>query len=305
MKQRRHRLSGWWDIFRSKKGFERFEGAPGLPAPKSGLPIVRPEPESLPIPSPSLLDAVRNLPILTPPPEAPGLLTPLIEQAAIPFGWIDPSTKEVIPSPEQEQKAEQELWAGMFEEEKERPVSIYEAFARTQEEKQVRSSRRPGDWPGRGREPRYSTAGWELPDTFHLMEVLKKGDPLDLNGLFDQALSDTSTSWWKAAVDESAHTGEAAELELREIASDDNAYQVISELFNIPGGVLEVYFGNPDDTEGAIAFHMEVVEELLARFSTAMDFLRPPALRGWFEISPGTDDNWWLKYVEGKFPQEQ
>lgn len=303
-------MSGIFDWLRRRL----HPGPPGLPAPESramipAMPLrrgglldllaLRP-PEAVPgelqaLPPPPLLEAFgppAALPVV-PEPEAP----PSPEEPSLfeTFFAPDPEAQgpspieALVPAPPAE---EMSPWAAMA-----RPLTPSEATVPQAVEDWTR------EFPDvlestRGRTPLWilRDLGWLMPPTLELVEEIRSAWDLPL--IFEEALLVSEDPRWRRAVQESAHRGEPAEMEIMLISGGDDPYGEAARFLGVPDTLIEAYAGR---TDGDVLLWSEVLRPLHARFSKAMDVLKPQPLRGWFDIEPGEDGMLWLKYKEALF----
>lgn len=135
--------------------------------------------------------------------------------------------------------------------------------------------------------------GWQVPPTWAIVQMVERSWDLPL--IFEQALSASADPWFRRTAQEAAHTGEPAELEIEEVGRWGDPYRDVAKFLGIPERVIEAYLRQPAVEE---MFWQEVLGPYLRRLSRAMEFVKPPGLRGWFEIAPSADGSFWLKYRE-------
>lgn len=243
-------------------------------------------------------------------------LPALAEKMDILPGFIKASPPKDLSA--SEESAQLELYSELFEEAKEEEASLFEALpeGRPEEIRPAAPIMRPAreiqtgkaaheDWP-RGEPPLYWITDWRVPSAFEVAHWIKTNpERWDLLGLFEFTLENTDYPGWRRLVEDSAHTGEPAELEIDMVAHWGSAYEELANFLEIPQRVVDVYFGDIRDEEmaheRAWLFQDEVIEPYVQNISRALDALRPRQLRGWFEISPADDYSWWLKYLETRF----
>jgi hypothetical protein len=279
--------------------------------PSTLLPALPPEREiAIPAPPqerlPSIFEAF-----------APGAITFLPKEAPLIFQAFKPS--ELIKEPEVP------IWEGIFGPpaplEEEMPVAeMFRSFApaiepESEEPKPVptgrliigprRSWTDPAEWKKKfpdvadrtgGKPPLWIefNLGWEMPPTIQLVEAIKTS--WDMPMVFEEVLLATEDQYWRSAVEDSAHTGEAAEFEIQQIGREYDPYGDVARFFGVPDALIGMYA--QEGEEGAEGLWEEVLGPLFDRFQKAMDILKPQPLHGWFEISPSFDDNMWMKYKE-------
>jgi hypothetical protein len=329
---RRAKLGGVRDWFRKKKEISPSQEiiyiGPGGEA-RRGLPLIPREPAPALPERPKQTVQDRLLSLFTAFDPGTSRLPAIAERLdIIPEGSNLPallSKLEILPesikaSPPKdlsvsEEQGQMELWSTMFEESKEEGP-IYEAFPEGAPSRQETVQEAPGrayrqpheDWP-KGEPPLYWATNWRVPTPYETAYWIQNSpDKWDLPGLFEYAMRETDYPGWRREVEESAHTGEPAALEIDQIAHWSNAYDDLADFLEIPQRVLDIYFGEIHDEELAHErtwdFQTEVLTPYLDNVSRALDALRPVHLRGWFEISPADDYSWWRKYVEAKYPRQ-
>jgi len=292
LRQRQH-MSGIFDWFKKLK-------PPPLPGSgQSQLPIVRPEqlpafkkPEEKKL---SIFDAFR--------PESKGLIQPEAKKSGglikLPdfFGILTPAAPPA--KPEEKQAP---IWGTMFEpapegQAEERPIGEMVEFLKPTARREAQQYSRQEEWPHK-EPPLWMGTRWAMPTTYELAHFIHQ--KWDLPRLYDTALTTVGNHWWRRQVEESAHTGEPATLDLELITRAEPPYNDMGNFLNIPDFVLELYgrYGE----EGIERFNTEVLQPLLERVGKALDVFRPtPELRGWFELEPDQDMNFWLRYKEAKY----
>lgn len=254
---------------------------------------------------------------------APSAITFLPKEAPLIFQAFKPS--DLIPEPE---AAPTPIWEGIFGPpaplQEEMPISEmfrpFEPVVEPESEEPMpvptgrliigpkHSRTDPSEWTRKfpdvaertGRRPPLwiaSNFGWEMPPTIQLVEAIRTS--WDMPMVFEEVLLATEDPYWRSAVEDSAHTGEAAEFEIQQIGSAFNPYGDVARFFGVPDALIESY-AHPLE-EGVENLFEEVLGPLFDRFEKAMDILKPQPLHGWFEISPGSDDNLWLKYKEASY----
>lgn len=208
-----------------------------------------------------------------------------------------PAQKSVIPIPPVEKKPEvrweelvpQEAPSAMPIAEFLKPSTIYEASLYPP----------TSDW-ATGEPPIYSHTTWRMPSTYELAEYIQRR--WDLPGIYEYVLNQVEQPWWRREVFDMAHEGRPAMLDVELLSKSGDPRLDISRFLKIPDAVIELYgrYG----PEGHRLFNMEVLGPLLERLGKALDVLRPtPVLRGYFEIEPDPDMNFWLRYKETMVPQ--
>jgi len=285
MRRRSHHMSGVFDWL--KKLVPPMPGAENrsLIPRASQLPsVARPEEKSL-----SIFDIFKAKPKeagrgLIKPPEFFGILTPAAPPA-------------LPAAPEKKQEA---LWESIFQpapQEPERPVREMFEFLKPSAVSEAKQYMRPDEWP-LGEPPLWMNTKWQMPTTYELAELIHR--KWDLPGIYEAALSTAETDWWKRQVEDSAHTGEPAAIDLEQVSRAEPPYNDMGNFLNIPDYVMHVY--GLSGEEGVYRFNVEVLQPLLMRVGKALDVFRPtPGLKGWFELEPDQDMNFWLRYKEAKY----
>lgn len=200
-----------------------------------------------------------------------------------------PTMPAVTPAP-----PKKEFWEGLIPAEEEKPLIEPETFLKKEA---VERALRRSEWPY-GEPPLWTYTRWQMPTTLELVNRLK--ETWDLNGLFEYVLSQTERPSWARRVEESAHLGEPASLDVEQVSSSRDPYGDIVKFLYIPDVAVEEYarYG----PEGIERFMVEVLQEMSERVGKALDVLRPtPELRGWFELEPDEDMNFWIRYKEAKY----
>lgn len=172
-----------------------------------------------------------------------------------------------------------------------KPSTVFEASRYVQ----------PEEWPF-GEPPIWSSTPWKMPTTYEVADYIRQR--WDLPGIFEFVLMEVDKPYWKRLVEESAHVGEPATMEVEQLSDIADPRSDISRFLRIPDAVIELY--GRSGHEGINRFNVEVLQPMLDRVEKAMEVFRPtPALRGYFEIEPDDQMNFWLRYKESKFPQEK
>jgi len=210
---------------------------------------------------------------------------------------------------------EKEVWQGLFQPEKIPAKEIHEIFKpepktglpemfeflKPSAQREALLHSNPQEWPY-GEPPLWSFTRWKLPTTYEL--ALMINEKWELPEIYETVLQTIETRWWRQQVEDSAHTGEPAAIDLNQITKAEPPYNDIARFLNIPDNVIEQYgiYG----PQGEERFVVEVIQPILERIGKALDFLRPSrtVMKGWFEIEPDEDMNFWLRYKEAKFRQE-
>jgi hypothetical protein len=234
-----------------------------------------------------------------PPPAAGGGMIPAEAPAAGPL--IFRSFEPTPPAP----VAPEERPPALFTPEAE-PEHSFASFFGPFEETAAEAPRwHPGEY-SRGM-PLWTLTSWRMPTTWEVhQQVAGSWDP---NAIFETVLSETSTPYWRRAVEESSHYGPAT-IEIDRIARRDSAFEDFAQTFGIPRQVLDLYFDNvttqEDAREASSRFMEEVLEPILDRYGKVLDIMRPSReLIGWFEFVPDRETgDWWLTYREAKFPPQ-
>lgn len=218
------------------------------------------------------------------PPEFFGILTP-------------PPAPPKAPEP-----AQPALWETIFTPEPEtpeEPVGEMFQFLKPSTIREARTHQYPpqDQWPY-GEPPLWSHTRWQMPTTYELSELIHQ--KWDLPGMYEAVLSQAESAWWKREVENSAHVGEPAVMDVDQVVRANPPYSDMGNFLNIPDFVIEQYglHGEP----GLERFTVEVLQPLLERVGKALDTFRPSReLRGWFELEPDQDMNFWIRYKEAKY----
>lgn len=197
----------------------------------------------------------------------------------------------------------EETWGEMFKPSEEpapgQTPDMFE-FMKPAARAEVRQFIHPDEWPF-GEPPLWQHTRWEMPSTFELADFIQK--KWDLRGMYDYVLSQVDSRYWKKEVENSAHSGKPASLDVDLIARAYDPNSDISRFLKIPDKVVGDYanFG----PEGLERFSVEVLQPMFERIGKALDVFRPtPELRGWFVLEPDDDMNFWVRYKEVKqYPQ--
>ena len=149
--------------------------------------------------------------------------------------------------------------------------------------------------------------GWSVPSTMEVSNQLV--EHWDLMMIFENALATLRDPYWKRTVEESAHTGEPAVMEIEEIAGVGDPYHDLFSHLGVPEHVLDFYAAQSNAGE---LLAEEILEPMLNRVGKALEFLKPPPLKGWFVIGPSQEDyvideanTFWLKYKEAATPAQE
>lgn len=294
---RRNALSGPFDWLKKL--------IPPIPSGKSQLPILR---ESM-LPAVPRLEEKKLTPFSFLRPKEPKALIKTPEF----FGILTPAAPPPAP-PKESGPAEKALWESMFTPAPEAPEEeVGEIFEILKPEtireilkpetiREAQQYSRPEQWPY-GEPPLWTHTRWHLPTTMELTQFIQQ--KWDLPGIYEYALSQSDTNWWKRQVEESAHTGEPAVMDIDQVSRAEPPYNDMGNFLNIPDNVIEQYGAYGE--QGLERFTVEVLQPMLDRVGKALDVFRPTrALRGWFELEPDQDMTFWVRYKEAKFtPQEQ
>lgn len=190
-------------------------------------------------------------------------------------------------------------WEELIPREAEPTVPIAEALTKFLKPSTVYEASRylhPSEWPF-GEPPVWSLTPWKMPTTYEVVEYIRRN--WDLNMIYEYVLNHVGTSWWRRQVAESAHVGEPAEIDVEQLTDVTIAGDDIYRFLKIPDSVIERYAAY-----GPNRLNVEVLQPMLERVEKALEVFRPtPVLRGWFEIEPDDEMNFWLRYKEAKFPQ--
>lgn len=196
---------------------------------------------------------------------------------------------------------QEQLWGSMFREPEGTLPPTSEVFEVLRPEA-VEESRRyihPDEWPF-GEPPIWSTTPWVMPTSFELAEYIRK--KWDLPGMYESVLMNIEKPDWKRAVAESAHYGEPATMDVDLISQAYDPYSDIAKFLRIPDAIVEKYAREGE--EGIHRFNVEVLQPMFDRVGKALDAFKPaPVLRGWFELEPDDDMNFWVRYKEAAYPQ--
>lgn len=295
---RKPEMSGIFDWIKAKlkppAPFEAFSGKTGLPAVRpQNLPAVRQEKKK----QLSLFD-----PFLPEPERAEKglILPPSIRPPAL-FEAIAPPSLPRRETPEEMKEVYREMFAPS--EEAPQAKGLFEAIippemALPEESFDIQSSEReglhPSEWP-LGEPPLWSYTKWKMPSTYQMVARLQS--KWDLAGIYEFVLNETGKPYWARLVQDNAHMGEPAVLDIDLISDATDPYSDISRFLNIPEHVIEIY---AQSMEGVEKFALEVIQPLSESVGKALDTLRPTLeMRGWFELEPDEDMNFWLRYKEG------
>jgi hypothetical protein len=223
----------------------------------------------------------------------------------------------IIPAPSPPKPArtepEKEVWQGLFQPEKAPEKEVFEIFKpeakpslpemfeflKPSAKQEALLHTHPQEWPY-GEPPLWSFTRWKMPTTYEL--ALMINEKWELPEVWEVVLQAINTRWWKQQVEESSHTGEPAAIDINQITKAEPPYNDIARFLNIPDNVIEQYgIYGPQGEERLV---VEVVQPILGRIGKALDFLRPSReMKGWFEIEPDENMNFWLRYKEAKFKQ--
>lgn len=212
-----------------------------------------------------------------------------------------PPQKSLLP---EEAKQEQVKWEELVPKEIVQGVPLSEELTKFLKPATVFEASRfvqPDEWPF-GEPPIWSDTPWKMPTTYEVADYIRQR--WDLPAMYDYVLSHVETPWWKRQVSESAHVGEPAVLDVEQMTSSQDQRLDLPRFLRIPDAVIELYgrYG----PEGINRFNVEVLQPMLDRVEKALEVFRPtPVLRGWFEVEPDEQMNFWVRYKEARFPQEQ
>lgn len=294
-------MDGIFDwIRRALPGFEAFRPpaeTPGLPAPEARPGLPAPPPSGGLIPRPERLPMFEALR----PKEGEGLLVRYLPPKTI-FAPLAPPE-----APPQEPPQQPSLWPALFAgEEPQATVPEMFSFAAPQEAPPEEALYEPAElrWlPGEPVPLWRVSSPWRMPTTMELVDRIR--EKWDLLELWDFVLLQTDYPAWREMVADSAHTGEAARLEIDLVAEYGDPYDSLSQLLGVPESVPVLYFRDARNNVEAEAagelYYSEVIGPMLDRFSKAFDVLKPVSLRGWFDISPGMDGDWWFSYNQAAY----
>ncbi len=216
------------------------------------------------------------------------------------FGILTPAAPP--PAPAKPEKKQEMIFPKVFEpapEAPEKPIGEMFEFLKPSAKREAQQYSHPEEWPYK-EPPLWMNTRWKLPTTYELAQLIHQ--KWDLPGIYDMALSTIGNHWWRRQVEESAHTGEPAAYDLQLVSTAEPPYNDMGNFLNIPDFVMDIYgrYGE----EGIERFNVEVLQPMLERVGKAMDVFRPtPELKGWFELEPDQDMNFWLRYKEAKFRQ--
>jgi hypothetical protein len=213
------------------------------------------------------------------------------------FGVLTPAAPPEAPKKKEQEKS---LWEAMFPEapkEEERPARELFEILKPSAIYEAQKYTNPSEWPF-GEPPLWEDTRWQMPTTYELAEMIHQ--KWDLPGIYEFVLSTITTPWWKRQVAESSHTGEPAAIDINLITKAEPPYNDMGTFLNIPDYVIEQY--GRHGQAGLERFTVEVLQPMLERVGKALDVFRPtPELRGWFELEPDQDMNFWLRYKEARF----
>lgn len=292
-------MSGVFDWLRRRMAeFERLR-PPGGPPPSQTLPAL-PAPAQLPaLPAPPR--ASSRFEIMRPR-EEPRAIVPFTSPAAQMFLRFAPTEPPAPPPPEEQQT----LWRALFPAVEEEP-SAMEMFAALAPggpaeaplvEREIR-------FPSGERVPIWAIAtDWRMPTRWEMVQRIRENWP-DLPDLWDYVRGETDYPSWRSEALRAAAGGEPPAFEIDVIAQPGDPDDRLSLYLGVPRQVWNAYYGRIRNEyeafEAGNLYFEEVLSPLLQRFTAAMDILKPPGLRGWFEISPvasspGGPPYWWFRY---------
>jgi hypothetical protein len=232
-----------------------------------------------------------------------GLILPELPKPVKMFEFMAPAPPTpAARSIEEEQKLEKEVWGQMFKPSEEPPAAPAEMFEFLKPEAQEEARRfvHPDEWPF-GEPPLWSQTPWQMPSTYEIAEFIRQR--WDLPGIYEYTLNQVDNPYWRRRVEESAHVGEPATIDVDMISKGKNSTIEIANFLRIPDFVIEDYgsFGQ----RGIKRFTEEVLKPMFERVGKALDVFRPArSLKGWFELEPDEDMNFWIRYKERKqYPQ--
>lgn len=217
------------------------------------------------------------------------------------------------PAPPKPKKPEKEVWQGLFQPEKAPEKEVYDIFKpapkivlpemyeilKPSAQQEAILHTRHQEWPY-GEPPIWSSTRWKMPTTYELAKMIN--NKWELPEIYEHVLQTIETRWWKQQVEDSAHTGEPAAIDINQITKAEPPYNDIARFLNVPDNVIERY--GAYGPQGEERFLVEVIQTMLERIGKALDIFRPSReMRGWFEIEPDEDMNFWLRYKEAKFRQ--
>jgi hypothetical protein len=215
-----------------------------------------------------------------------------------------PPQKELLPVRAPEPEKPEVKWAELIPTAEGASVPIAEDLARYLKPSTIYEASRyqhPVEWPY-GEPPIWQNTPWKMPSTYEIAQYIQRR--WDLNGLYERVLGEIHKPYWQRQVEESAHVGEPAAMEVEQLSDVTDPRSDISRFLRIPDAVIELY--GRAGPEGANRYNTEVLLPMLERVEKALEVSRPtPVIRGWFEIEPDEQMNFWLRYKEARFPQEQ
>lgn len=222
----------------------------------------------------------------------------------------------IIPAPspaKQKPKQEEEVWQGLFQPEKAPVKEVHEIFQpepkrstpemfeflKPSAQREAMLHTRHDEWPY-GEPPLWTATRWKMPTTYELAQMIN--EKWELPMIYETVLQAIGTRWWRQQVEDSPHTGEPAAIDINQLTKAEPPYNDIARFLNVPDNVIEQY--GAYGPQGEKRFVIEVIQPMLERIGKALDLFRPSKeMRGWFEIEPDEDMNFWLRYKEAKFRQ--
>jgi hypothetical protein len=129
----------------------------------------------------------------------------------------------------------------------------------------------------------------------------------DLDKAWDVVRSERATQWFQADVQEAAHTGRPALVEIEPLAHlwlrEGEWVWQLADVFGVPDRVINMYYSSaptPREAEGAL--WDEIFAPLARIFAEAFDLLKPDDIPGWFEVHPDAEDEQVILYYnEARF----
>lgn len=303
MARRRKELSGVWDWLKRL--------APPKPAAGAMVPYVSKEDprQQLPAVRPSTLPAA--------PRQESGALSlfealepgktrlPILAKLEALFSFLPeqkPEPQALVPLAPEEKP--EEFWGQMFTPQEVAPAGetpdMFE-FMKPEAKAEARQYIHPDEWAF-GEPPLWQQhTRWEMPTTFEVSEYVRR--KWDLPGMYERVLSQVDSRYWRREVEESAHRGSPATMDVDLVSTAPNSFFDMARFLRIPDPVIEMY--GRSGPEGLERFTVEVLQPMLEKVGKALDVFRPGrALPGWFVLEPDPDMNFWVRYKEVKqYPQ--
>lgn len=142
--------------------------------------------------------------------------------------------------------------------------------------------------------PHWQETSWRPTTAIEFADRLDQ--MFDLPEIYEEVLVNIERPSWKREVEEAAHRGEPAFIQLQLIAGGRGYLEELSYLLDVPDEVYDIYRDHPDSI---FAYQDDVIEPLLENLGRAFDLRRPPGkMPGWFGIASDEDMNYWLTYFE-------